>query len=187
MTMLEKNVNRTVKQFIIRSMFEKIIRKQQNKTVGESMKIQAETFSKIKKTNPEFGQVQNTIMLKMLEFKRVFNLCKKLFMYEYKDDDLEYQLMMEKYIDEYFKKKLKECNQFASYEQRLGHITDLVDYYNKICNENSRNKTFQAIAEICREKLNQKRASMGIKNMIYQRKNQMNRTRFIRQLIENVK
>jgi len=49
-------------------------------------------------------------MTKMLEFKRVFNLCKKFFIYEYIEQEEEFRNLIERYLDEYFKKKIKECN-----------------------------------------------------------------------------
>lgn len=78
-------------------------------------------------------------MVKMLEFKRIFNLCKKRYIDADMQDDSEYRSMIEIYIDAYFKKKIRECNKFPSYEQRLDHISDLVEFYNRICNENRKN------------------------------------------------
>lgn len=55
-------------------------------------------------------------MVKMLEFKRVFNLCKKRYMDLETVNDPDYRRMIENYIDAYFKRKIKECNKFSSYD-----------------------------------------------------------------------
>ena len=60
--------------------------------------------------------------------------------------DIHLLTMIGTYLDIYFLRKMKEIHSFMSFDQRLQHVYDLVDYYNKICNDNSKNLIFTVIA-----------------------------------------
>lgn len=122
----------------------------------------------------------------MLEFKRVFNLCKKLYLFENIDQDGDYKAMMEVYIDEYFKKKIKECNNFLSYEQRLDHLKDLVDFYTMICDSGKNNLTFHVIAQIVRDRVNEKRSKEGrqkLKTFRFRRQDNVKASKIIHKFV----
>lgn len=83
-------------------------------------------------------------------------------MIEYPNQGKAFQHKLGKYLEVYFKKKLKEVNNFLDIKARMDHLDDLNDYYRNGCME--KNQNFIEIAKHVAEKMNEEKLKKTLKD-----------------------